>query len=253
MSRWFPTQSPEHYRGLTVHAAPGLHEAVVGTIVDFVPSGSRILDVGAGAGALSMRLADRGYQLLAIDVDASEWVSADIPFQKLDINQGLRLPEAPAFAAVCCIEVVEHIENPWALLRDLYALVAPGGQLIVSTPNIANFWSRAKFLLTGRFLGFDVQNLSYGHINPISAFEMRTIGERTGWELVDVRPAGRLPACWSPPREFWKWPVQAAIAAIATGVRLLSGGEENRGHCLVFVFRRPVANGAGLESLSQAG
>lgn len=39
------------------------------------------------------------------------------------------------FDTVICAELVEHLENPYQLLRDVRPLIAPGGKLLVSTPN----------------------------------------------------------------------------------------------------------------------
>ena len=47
-----------------------------------------------------------------------------------------------------------------------------GVHLLLSTPNITSFLSRALFFLTGRFHQFNNGDLSYGHINPVSAFEL---------------------------------------------------------------------------------
>lgn len=54
------------------------------------------------------------------------------------------------FDTIIAAELIEHLENPYAFLRDLRSLLAPGGRLLVSTPNPVGFpvflleWLRNK-------------------------------------------------------------------------------------------------------------
>jgi 2-polyprenyl-3-methyl-5-hydroxy-6-metoxy-1,4-benzoquinol methylase len=53
---WMPT-----YKGLPIHSLPELHELIADRVAEHVPSGGTILDLAAGSGALTLRLADLGY------------------------------------------------------------------------------------------------------------------------------------------------------------------------------------------------
>src|SRR5687767_14325904 len=182
----------DYYKGILIHADTGVHEQAATLFRAYVPAGAKVLDVGAGAGALSQRLADIGYAVTALDCDPKKWIPQDIRFLQLDIDAGIAASVSETFDAVCCLEVVEHVENPWNLLREIHKVVKPGGYLLLSTPNITSFLSRGIFFLTGRFHQFEEADWSYGHISPISSFELEYAARQSGWEVVEVTPGGTL-------------------------------------------------------------
>lgn len=111
--------------------------------------GARVADVGCGGGLLSEALARAGAQVTAIDL-APEVVevarlhlqetNASLPEPlaidyRLCSSRELAAAEPARFDAVCCMELVEHVPNPAALVGDLAALLKPGGRLFVSTLN----------------------------------------------------------------------------------------------------------------------
>ena len=57
----------ELYKGLPTYARPGLHGHVVEVVARHMPPPASILDLGAGSGALSQRLLDKGYAVCASD------------------------------------------------------------------------------------------------------------------------------------------------------------------------------------------
>src|SRR6218665_860995 len=76
------------------------------------------------------------------------------------------------YDAVTALEIIEHIENPWKLIRDVAAVLKPGGILVLSTPNIASFPSRLRFFLRGTFIAFERGDLKHGHISAMPYFQM---------------------------------------------------------------------------------
>ena len=68
----------------------------------------------------------------------------------IDLNQ--KLPYGmESFDYVMCIEVIEHLENPHHIVREIARVLRPRGKVVLSTPNIANFYSRLYFLRSGFF------------------------------------------------------------------------------------------------------
>ena len=196
MRNWLITterKQPHYYRGLLIHADEGVHEDVAELLTQAVGAPATVADIGAGAGALSRRLHDAGYDVTAVDVDADKWLAHEVPFRVLDVKSGLAKALDPPYDAACCLEVIEHVEDQWALMRELRAIVRPGGTVIVSTPNTTSFLSRLLFLLRGRFHQFDEVDLSYGHIAPITSFELEHIATSVGLRVEAVRSSGYLP------------------------------------------------------------
>ena len=183
----------EFYNGIRICADYKLHEQAFEFFKKFVSPGSTVLDIGAGQGAFSKRLNDDNYKVKALDFDEENWKPKEIPFLKLDINKGVYNSVNEIFDAAVCLEVIEHVENPWELLRDIRKVVKPGGKLILSTPNITSFWSRIYFLRSGYYHQFMPYDLEYGHISPITYHEIRIIAKNTGWKMLDIRDGGYLP------------------------------------------------------------
>src|SRR5688572_21304377 len=175
MRNWLITTEKkelQYYKGILIHADTNVHEQAATLFQQHVAPKAEVLDVGGGAGAFSQRLVDLGYRVTALDSDPDKWQPANIPLLRLDSDSGIAASVDQTFDAACCLEVIEHVENPWNLLREIYSVVKPGGYLLLSTPNVTSFLSRATFALTGRFHQFEESDLSYGHINPVSAFEL---------------------------------------------------------------------------------
>ena len=104
---------------------------------------ARVADVGCGGGLLSEALARSGAQVTAIDLAPKVIEVARLHLHESNLQVDYRVQssaqlavaEPASFDAVCCMEMVEHVPDPAALVRDLAALVKPGGILIMSTLN----------------------------------------------------------------------------------------------------------------------
>ena len=138
----------------------------VAAAMDF-SAGSRVLDVGSAPGHVGIALLELGYVLDSVNLNADwrrlypgpEWLGK-LAVREHDI-EGSPLPFPTAsFDQVVFTEVLEHIvrRDPVEILRDLLRVLRPGGQLILSTPNVCNisnlfalmcgenvFWPREKF------------------------------------------------------------------------------------------------------------
>jgi SAM-dependent methyltransferase len=111
-----------------------------------LPPDSRVLDAGCGEGVIVDEFAGR-LQIEGIDPNYS---SARVRTGSLTA-----LPyDAATFSHALCLDVLEHLsfEDQPRALAELHRVLAPGGQLLVTVPNLAHLQSRVHFLLTGRLI-----------------------------------------------------------------------------------------------------
>lgn len=198
MKIFFGVKSSQFYKKLLIKADLGLHEQIAEVVSKKASSGGSILDFGAGEGALSERLFDMGYKVTAADKDAGNFKSKNcdffpINFDKPDEVDDFIQEHAGLFDVVLGVEVIEHVQDQWKYVRQLMTMVKPGGVVLITTPNTTSWLSRVIFLLTGRFHQFADADLSYGHINPISPWEMELIMRGVGATSIEIRSAGTLP------------------------------------------------------------
>ncbi|MFV0422657.1 methyltransferase domain-containing protein [Oleidesulfovibrio sp.] len=194
------TKESAFYSGIAIKADPLVHDDIVEAVELKIPRGSNILDWGCGEGALSQRLSDLGYNVVSVDV-AQDGFKAKSKFEPIDFNDPEQTTNflnryANTFDAVIGVEVIEHVENPWQYIRDLKCCLKDNGWLFLSTPNITSWYSRANFLIYGRFHQFEDNDRKYGHINPIAPDEMHYILSNTGFTNINLQPSGWLPRIW---------------------------------------------------------
>ena len=111
-----------------------------------LPAGTRVIDAGCGEGVL----VDEFHSRLSI-------VGVDPNYSSAHVTTGSlsSLPfGAASFDRALCLDVLEHLPFPEQrqALVELFRVVRPAGELLVSVPNLAHLQSRVHFLLQGRLI-----------------------------------------------------------------------------------------------------
>lgn len=136
-NRWWDPEGPQK----PLHV---LNPARLGYVRDRVSlRGARVLDVGCGAGLLSEALAREGAQVTAIDLAPDLIRIAKLHRLESGVEVDYRLTavesladEMPAsFDAIACMEMLEHVPDPAAVIAACAMLLKPGGRLFLSTLN----------------------------------------------------------------------------------------------------------------------
>lgn len=124
-------------------------------MVALVGSGKRVLDLGCATGYLARSLVERGNTVSGVEVDPAAAEKARPDLEQLVVGDLTVLDLAAElgegrFDVVVIGDVLEHLVDPLPILRQVRPLLAPGGYVVISIPNIAHASVRLA-LLAGRF------------------------------------------------------------------------------------------------------
>jgi 2-polyprenyl-6-hydroxyphenyl methylase/3-demethylubiquinone-9 3-methyltransferase len=106
-------------------------------------AGKRVLDVGCGGGILAEAIAKKGANVKGIDLSEKALKVAELHSLESEVQVSYELIAAEALAAreagqydvVTCMEMLEHVPDPAAIVQACATLVKPGGRLFFSTLN----------------------------------------------------------------------------------------------------------------------
>ena len=149
-----------------------------------VLSGLRVLDVGCGGGILSEALAERGASVLGIDLAESALQTAEEHRAGQAVKYRLESSRETAargevFDVVTCMEMLEHVADPAAVLRDIHALLKPGGWAFFSTIN-RTFKARLGAVYAAEYLLRLVPQGTHQYDWFIKPAELSRMAERAG-------------------------------------------------------------------------
>lgn len=143
-----------------------------------LPPATRVLDAGCGEGVL----VDEYHQRLAIE-------GVDPNYSSTRVRSGslLNLPYGTGrFDRALCLDVLEHLtlDEQGRALAELFRVIAPGGELLLTVPNLAHLQSRLHFLFRGRLIR-TANPAKHPGDRPIA--EYLDLAQRAGFHLLDRR------------------------------------------------------------------
>lgn len=107
--------------------------------------GKKVLDVGCGGGILAESMARRGADVTGIDLGTENLKAATLHAKQSGLDKTLRYQHIPVeqlatthagqFDVVTCMEMLEHVPDPAAIVDACFKLLAPGGVCVLSTIN----------------------------------------------------------------------------------------------------------------------
>ncbi len=157
-------------------------------IVKWVPPECYVLEVGCGSGTIIGFLKSRGCRTLAVEPDAAMAQQAEA----LGVEVLKGSVEDPALQEVLArrgpydviifADVLEHLRDPWGVLKSARAWLASEGFILVSLPNVAH-WTIRLSLLAGRFDYTDGFLMDRTHLRFFTLSGARQLFEQCGYAI----------------------------------------------------------------------
>ena len=135
---------------------------------------TNLLDIGAGHGAFTKALHDKGFKVQACDLDPSIFYFDQIQCTQADITKTLPYEDNSVDIAIA-IEVSEHILDHEQFFAEVNRVLKPGGSFFLSTPNILSLKSRIRFLFRGFYYGFGP--LDFNNYDGMQHIASRTVNQ----------------------------------------------------------------------------
>ncbi|MDD5061968.1 MAG: methyltransferase domain-containing protein [Candidatus Marinimicrobia bacterium] len=158
----------------------------------------RVLDFGAAQGMYSIELHRMGFDVVGVDVTEGFQHKDLMKFVKLE-GQGALPFQDDSFDLVLMAEVIEHLKDPYGLIKELGRILKKGGKIILSTPNILNLKSRFRYLIEGAYEYFrepPIEHAGYNlatgidvsqvHVMPWRFHELEYLLKECGFRIEDI-------------------------------------------------------------------
>ena len=154
---------------------------------------ARVLDVGCGGGILSEAMANIGARVLGIDLSQAVLDVAELHALegKLAVEyrciaaEELASAQPGSFDLVTCMEMLEHVPDPAAMLAALAALAKPGGDIIVSTLNRKPS-AFAVAIIGAEYIARALPRGTHEYLKFIRPSELARWGRSAGLNLIDL-------------------------------------------------------------------
>lgn len=164
--------------------------------------GKSHLDLGCGLGYIMAKMSQRGYKTSGVDISKSFLDIAEeklkhwhLPYEKLieaNLEKDINLTQ-DSFDIITSTDVLEHLQRPDALWKQIHRLLKPQGKAVICTNNSWSIWSLEKFLKEKVFLRHGFHPID----NWFSLPSLKMMAHRQGFKITEVRgtyfmPLGRL-------------------------------------------------------------
>ena len=177
-------------------SAAVIHDAVIASLTERGVRARCLVDVGCGTGSLRGRVQGLCERYIGADAVRHDGFPAGAEFVLANLDAGNVALADGSCDVVACIETIEHVENPRALMRELVRLTSPGGWLVVTTPNQLSVLSKLSLLTQNEFVHFKERPGLYpAHISALLEVDLVRMCRENALESIAVRYTGhgRMP------------------------------------------------------------
>lgn len=157
-------------------------------LIQWAGANKRVLDVGCGRGQMGHILNERfNCRVTGIEINP-EFAGQCVGYQTVLIgsaeDETLLTSLDERFDVILCGDVLEHLRQPEIPLRVFHQLIAPGGRLLISVPNVAQIRIRLR-LLQGRWDYTPEGIMDRTHLRWFTLASLRALVTDSGWHPED--------------------------------------------------------------------
>ncbi len=163
-----------------------------------IPNNSRVLELGCSTGYLTRHLVkNKKCQVVGVELNpaaarkAKKYTTQIIIGDLENPQTWTKIQKAGKFDVVFGSAVIEHLTDPWRVLKKIYALLPINGLLVLTMPNIA-WWRCRLSLLLGKWDYQDYGTFDKTHNKFFTLFSMRHALQDVGFKILVEKydPAG---------------------------------------------------------------
>ena len=148
----------------------------------------KVLDIATGTGAFAKKISDQ-FSNWKIEINdfENQCNLKNIKKYAFNLNKPFRFKKSN-YDLIIALEIIEHLENPWLFLKEIYKVLKKNGILILSTPNSDSTLDRLNFLLKGypMYFGKDGFINSEGHITMVPHWLFEIISNQVGFKIENL-------------------------------------------------------------------
>ncbi|HVW24559.1 MAG TPA: bifunctional glycosyltransferase/class I SAM-dependent methyltransferase [Polyangiaceae bacterium] len=155
-------------------------------VLDRIPAGSRVLDIGSGPGELAREIVQRGSTVTVVDKDVHAVTGADIDVFRQDLDEPVRF-RVGDHTHLLMLDIIEHLKSPERFLEELRTQFTYDTKtLIMTSPNVA-FVVQRLMLALGQFNYGKRGILDQTHTRLFTFRSLERLLRDTGYRIKEVR------------------------------------------------------------------
>lgn len=166
--------------------------------------GRRLLDIGCWGGDSAQQIGVQNRYRFVVGLDlpfASGIQTRKKGFQAIlaNLNHGGLPFKKEVFEGVLCLAILAQVFDPIQLVSEIHRVLAPGGELVISVPNVASFSNRLRILL-GRVPVTSLDpGWNGGQLHSFTLFDVTRLLKTNGFIVMEKRGTGGM--IWL--RQWW--------------------------------------------------
>jgi len=166
--------------------------------------GDRLLDLGSWGGGAAQKIGVQSRYRFIVGLDLPIASGLEVPkkgFQGVvsNLNHGGLPFKNDSFQAVLCLAVMAQIFDPIHLVNEIYRVLAPGGELVISVPNVASFTNRLRILWGRVPVTSLAPGWNGGQLHSFTLYDVTRLLETKRFTVLEKRGTGGM--IWL--RQWW--------------------------------------------------